>query len=108
MLARAGWAVALTKLDGGTLARVGMVWGHLPGFTQDNYRAEVYAAYMAVSFAMERGYQGCKILLVTDCQGVWKIWKAGKVPHFMDAAADMWKEIRRGLRVHRRWVWYSI
>ena len=75
LLARAGWAVVLTKLANDQLIKVGTVLGHLPGYNQDKYRAEVYAVHMAVSFALDRGYQGCKILLVTDCQGVWKIWK---------------------------------
>ena len=34
--------------------------------------------------------------LVTHSQGVWKIWKAGRAPHFMDAAADLWREIPQG------------
>ena len=95
-LARAGWAVVLTKVVEGGMVKVGTVLGHLPGYHQDNYRAEVYALSMAISVILEHGYEGCGVLLVTDCLGVCKVWNSGGLPHFMDAAADLWRNIRQG------------
>ena len=68
-MARAGWAIVLTKQENGVMVRVGSILGHLPGWVQDNYRAVVYALTTAIWHGVDRGCEGCSVDLVTDCRG---------------------------------------
>ena len=67
------------------------MYGHLPGVRQCNYRVEVYALWMLTCTLTKSQAQCVEITAVTDCFGVSKTWNGGKSPHFMDGAADLWR-----------------
>ena len=68
--------------------------GALPGLIQSAFRAELYAVFQSISWAVQ---SGCKLRLWTDCQGV--VTKLQKMiggqwkPQANARHADLWEQI---------------
>ena len=77
-MARCGWGIIITNCDG---VHVGKGLGHLPGPSQDNYKAEVFAVCMGLVAVDKHALAGSTILLVTIRKGVMMVWHRSVVPH---------------------------
>jgi len=67
----AAWAVTIGRLDWNTLDHHVLAAGPLPGLHQTAFRAELYAAAVALEWAST---QACEMRIWSDCQPMEQLW----------------------------------
>ena len=90
----ASWSVCRANPDLALHDSEVVAAGVLPGILQSAFRAELYAVWQAISWAVQ---SGCKIRLWTDCQGVvtklQRLLAGSWKPQSNSNHADLWEQI---------------